>query len=104
MATITLDSRYSRADIKLDENGVKYIDWFGDIKFDISGFDDNIQYEVKPADTVFSIASDHYGSQRYYWVVCRANVIFNPFKKLVAGTKYILPSEKTFRTKILRVD
>ena len=101
MAKITLDSRYNKADIKVDENGTKFIDWFGDLKFDPEDFDDNIQYQVKPNDTVFTIASEHYGSQRYYWAVCRANVIFNPFKKLVPGTKLILISNKTFRSAVL---
>lgn len=104
MARIKLDSRYSEADIKIDENGVQYIDWFGDKKFDVSEFDDNVQYQIKPQDTVFSIASEFYGGQRYYWVVCRANVIFNPFQKLIAGQKLIIPSDRAFRTRILRVE
>ena len=84
-----------------DENDVEFVDWFGDIKFNVENFTDNIEYEVQPEDTVFSLASRYYGSQRYYWVVCRANVIFNPFEKLTPGVKLILPSDRTFRTIIL---
>lgn len=102
MAKITLDSRYSRADIKIDENNTRYIDWFGDIKFDVSSFEDNVEHIVRQGDSVFSVASEYYGSQRYYWVVCRSNVIFNPFKKLIAGESLILPSAKTFNTEILQ--
>lgn len=101
MAKITLDSRYTKADIKIDQNGTKFIDWFGDLKFDVEDFDENIQYQVKPNDTVFTIASQYYGSQRYYWAVCRANLIFNPFKKLVAGTKIILISNNDFNSTVL---
>lgn len=101
MADILIDSRYSRAKLKTDEDGVLYVDWFGDIKFDVADFEDNLEYQVLPEDTVFSIADRFYGEQKYYWVVCRANTIFNPFKKLVPGRKLILPSEKTFLTEII---
>lgn len=101
MANTRLDSRYSRAIIRKDSDNVEFVDWFGDLKFDVSAFEDNIQYDVRPEDTVFSIASEIYGQQKYYWVVCRANDIFNPFKKLTAGQKLVLPSDGTFRTRIL---
>lgn len=101
MADIRLDSRYSTANIKTDENGVEYLDWFGDIQFEVSEFDDNVEHIVQPEDTVYSIASNFLGAQRYFWAICRANVIFNPFQKLVPGRKLIIPSEKTFRTVIL---
>lgn len=101
MARITLDSRYSKAEIVKDENGVEFLDWFQDIQFDVSNFADNEEYEVQSFDTVFTIASRFYGQQRYYWVVCRSNTIFNPFQKLVAGRKLVLPSERAFRQSIL---
>lgn len=100
-ANIALDSRYSTAEIIRDENNVEYLDWFGDIKFDSSVFTDNEEYTVQPEDTVFKIASRFYGSERYFWVVCRSNVIFNPFQKLVPGDKLILISSKTFQQAIL---
>ncbi|MEE8150650.1 MAG: hypothetical protein V3T43_02900 [Nitrosomonadaceae bacterium] len=103
MAIITLDSRYKTADIKVDENGVKFIDQFGDIQFEIGDFDDNVEHEVVDKDTVFTVASQFLGSQRYYWAVCRANNILNPFKGLVPGTKLKLPSLQRFRSDILGV-
>ncbi len=101
MARIRVDSRYAPADILIDENGVKFLDWQKDIKFDVSLFDDNVQHTVLPEDTVFSVSSRYLQSQRYYWVVCRANVILNPFEKLVPGSKLIVPSIRNLRTKIL---
>lgn len=101
MAEISLDSRYSKAKIVRDENGVEFLDWFEDIQFDVSQFDDNVEYQIQSADTVFTIASMFYGLQKYYWVVCRANEIFNPFEKLTAGRRILLPSERAFRQAIL---
>lgn len=101
MADIKVDSRYSVAEIPRDENGTEFVDWFGDIKFDVSDYEDNFEYEIQPVDTVFSIAERFYGDQKFYWVVCRANVILNPFLKLRSGVKIVLPSEKTFRSDIL---
>lgn len=101
MARITLDSRYKSANIKIDENGTKYIDQFGDIQFEIGDFDDNVEHEVVDLDTVFSIASQFLGSQRYYWAVCRANGILNPFLKLKPGVKLLLPSIQRFQSDIL---
>jgi len=101
MADIRTDSRYAQARILRDENNIEYIDWFEDIKFDLADFEDNFEYRVKAGDTVFSIADQFYDEQKYYWVVCRANVIFNPFLQLVPGTKFVLPSERTFLTTII---
>jgi len=104
MARILLDSRYATADIKIDENGVKYLDWFGDRKFEVSDFTDNVEHVVSSGDTVYSIASRYLEQQRHYWVICRANQIFNPLKKLVPGQKLLIPSIKSFRSRIIGQD
>lgn len=102
MAKVALDSRYATASILTTEAGVRYLDWFGDRKFELADFADNVAYKVREGDSVFSVASYLYGKQRYYWVVCRANLIFDPFERLAAGRILSLPSAATFAAKIIR--
>ena len=49
-------------------------------------------YKVKEGDSYDSIASKHYGSALYYWIICHFNDIFDCTKDPEAGTDLKIPS------------
>lgn len=49
-------------------------------------------HEVKPGETLDSIALDNYSNSTFFWVIADFNNIRDPFAELEVGTKLKIPT------------
>lgn len=97
--TVYKKSRYAKSKIVQESTGERWLTTPPPI--DPDDFDDNKMYEIKPGDNLWTIAHHELGASKYFWVIAEMNDIINPFEKLEAGTRLILPSIQTLHQEIL---
>ena len=82
-------SRYSTFPYYYNEQDKKYMQGLTGQLDDNSTF---ILHEVKPNETLDSIALDNYSNSTYFWVIADFNRIRDPFKKLQVGSTLKIPT------------